>query len=351
MTLSNVLLSILWLALITYTVLGGADFGAGMLELFAVGPSGARQDALIVDSMDPVWEANHVWLIFLLVVFFTAFPPAFADINVILFIPLMLAVIGIVLRGAAFAFKVHGIIERSQVARILSRIFSVASAMTPFFLAVAAAAIASGHIQIQGKNLQTNTGSEWLTPFALTIGAMALTLCVTIAAIYLTLEATSRGDTELAEAFRKRGLIAGALTAALGLLGLLLAPSEASFLWNGMLDHAIPLVIATVLIGLAAAAALWFKRYGWARILIVAVAASLLLTWGVSQFPYLIPPDVQVQNAASPQNTQALLLIGIIIALLIVVPSLWFMFYVFKVKKVAGADVVAHHPTAEPAAE
>jgi cytochrome bd ubiquinol oxidase subunit II len=96
---------------------------------------------------------------------------------------------------------------------------------------------------------------------------------------------------------------------------------------------------------------LWLKRYGWARILIVAVAASLLLTWGVSQFPYLIPPDVQVQNAASPQNTQALLLIGIIIALLIVVPSLWFMFYVFKVKKVAGVDVVAHHPPAEPAAE
>src|SRR6266700_4212110 len=284
MTLSNVLLSILWLALITYTVLGGADFGAGMLELFAVGPSGARQDALIVDSMDPVWEANHVWLIFLLVVFFTAFPPAFADINVILFIPLMLAVIGIVLRGAAFAFKVHGIIERSQVARILSRIFSVASAMTPFFLAVAAAAIASGHIVIQNKSqIVTNTGSYWLTPFALTIGAMALTLCVTIAAIYLTVEATSRGDTELAEAFRKRGLIAGALTAALGLLGLLLAPSEASFLWNGMLDHAIPLVIATVLIGLAAAAALWFKRYGWARILIVAVAAYSLFTWAVSQ--------------------------------------------------------------------
>jgi cytochrome d ubiquinol oxidase subunit II len=351
MTLSNVLLSILWLALITYTVLGGADFGAGMLELFAVGPSGARQDALIDESMDPVWEANHVWLIFLLVVFFTAFPPAFAEINVILFIPLMLAVIGIVLRGAAFAFKMHGIIKRSQTVRVLSRIFSVASAMTPFFLAVAGAAIASGHIQIQGKNLQTNTGSDWLTPFALTIGAMALTLCVTIAAIYLTIEATSREDTELAEAFRKRGLIAGALTAALGLLGLLLAPSEASFLWNGMLDHAIPLVIATVLIGLAAAAALWFRRYRWARILIVAEAAFLLLTWGVSQFPYLIPPDVQVQNAASPQNTQALLLIGIIIALLIVVPSLWFMFYVFKVKKVAGADVVAHHPTAGPAAE
>src|SRR2546423_11533748 len=334
MTLSNVLLSILWLALITYTVQGGADFGAGMLELFAVGPSGARQDALIVDSMDPVWEANHVWLIVLLVVFFTAFPPAFADINVILFIPLMLAVIGIVLRGAAFAFKVHGIIERSQVARILSRIFSVASAMTPFFLAVAAAAIASGHIQIQGNNLQTNTGSDWLTPFALTIGAMALTLCVTIAAIYLTLEATSRGDTELAEAFRKRGLIAGALTAMFGLLGLILSPSEAAFLWHGMLDKAIPVVIVTMLVGVATAAALWFRRYTWARILIVAETAFLLLSWGVSQYPYIIPPDVTAADASSPLETQQFLLVGIIIALVIVVPSLWFLFYVFKLKKI-----------------
>src|SRR5436305_7781615 len=149
MTLSNVLLSILWLALITYTVLGGADFGAGMLELFAVGPSGARQDALIVDSMDPVWEANHVWLIFLLVVFFTAFPPAFADINVILFIPLMLRVIGIVLRGAAFAFKVNGIMKRTQVVRSLRPFFTVARAMTPSFLPLRRPAIASGPTQIQ----------------------------------------------------------------------------------------------------------------------------------------------------------------------------------------------------------
>src|SRR5204862_1234365 len=213
MTLSNVLLSILWLALITYTVLGGADFGAGMLELFAVGPSGARQDALIVDSMDPVWEANHVWLIFLLVVFFTAFPPAFADINVILFIPLLLAVIGIVLRGSSFVFKTHGSIQRNRNVRILSRTFSVASIMTPFFLALAAAAIASGVIVIQNTSqVVTNTGSDWLTPFTLTVGAMALTLCVTISAIYLTVEATGKGETELAEAFRRRGLIAGALT-------------------------------------------------------------------------------------------------------------------------------------------
>ena len=235
MTIADVLLSILWLALFIYAIFGGADFGAGMLELFAVGESGERQAALIDESIGPVWESNHVWLIFLLVVFFTAFPPAFAAINVVLFIPLLLAVIGIVLRGSSFVFKTHGSIQRNRNVKILSRTFSVASAMTPFFLALVGAAIASGVIVIQNESqVVTNTGSEWLTPFTLTVGAMALSLCVTISAIYLTVEATSRGQNDLAEAFRRRGLIAGALTAVFGLLGLILSPSEAaiSLAWN-----------------------------------------------------------------------------------------------------------------------
>jgi len=244
-------------------------------------------------------------------------------------------VIGIVLRGSSFVFKTHGIIRRSRNARILSRTFSVASAMTPFFLALTGAAIASGVIVIRNASqVSTNTGSDWLTPFTLTVGAMALALCVTISAIYLTVEATSRGQSDLAEAFRLRGLIAGALTAVLGLLGLILSPSEAAFLWHGMLDKAIPFVIITMLVGIATAAALWFRRYGWARILIVAETALLLLSWGVSQYPYIIPPDVTAANASSPQETQQFLLVGIIIALIIVIPSLWFLFYVFKLKKI-----------------
>ena len=163
---------------------------------------------------------------------------------------------------------------------------------------------------------------------------MALSLCVTISAIYLTVEATSRGQNDLAEAFRRRGLIAGALTAVFGLLGLILSPSEAAFLWHGMLDKAIPVVIVTMLVGLATAAALWFKRYVWARVLVVALTAFLLLSWGVSQYPYIIPPDVTDANASSPLETQQFLLVGIIIALIIVIPSLWFLFYVFKLKKI-----------------
>ncbi len=340
MTIADVLLGILWLALFIYTIFGGADFGAGMLELFAFGESGARQGALIDESIGPVWETNHVWLIFLLVVFFSAFPPAFAAVNVVLFIPLLLAVIGIVLRGSSFVFKTHGIIRRSRNVKILNRTFSIASAMTPFFLALAGAAIASGVIVIQNKNqLVTNTGSDWLTPFTLTVGAMALTLCVTIAAIYLTVEATTRGGTELAETFRRRGLVAGALTAVFGLLGLILSPSEAVFLWNGMLNKAIPIVIITMLVGIATAAALWFRRYVWARVLVVALTALLLLSWGMSQYPYIIPPNVTDANASSPLPTQQFLLVGIIIALIVVIPSLWYLFYVFKLKKVE-TDVV-----------
>jgi cytochrome bd ubiquinol oxidase subunit II len=334
MSLAYILLAILWLALIIYTVLGGADFGAGMLELFAVGPTGIRQEALIDESIDPVWEANHVWLIVLLVILFSAFPSAFAAINIILFIPLVLAVIGIVLRGSAFAFRVHGIITRQRTVNLLGRIFSAASIITPFFLAVCAAAIASGHIIIVGNNPQTNLGSEWVTPFTLTIGAMALSLCVTIAAIYMTVEASARGDSELAEAFRQRGLIAGALVAVFGVLGLLQAPSEAPVLWHGMLDHALILIIATMLIGVGAALALWTRRYQLARILIIGETAFLLGTWGVSQLPYLIPPDVTVTSAASSQSTMLTLLVGLIIALIIVIPSFWLLFYVFKFKKV-----------------
>ena len=174
---------------------------------------------------------------------------------------------------------------------------------------------------------------------------MALALCVTISAIYMTVEATTRGETELAEAFRRRGLVAGALTAVFGLVGLFLSPSEATSLWNGMLDKAIPVVIITMLVGIATAAALWFRRYVWARVLVVILTAGLLLSWGMSQYPYIIPPDVTDANASSPLETQQFLLVGVIIALIIVIPSLWFLFYVFKLKKIEpdARDVAQPH--------
>jgi cytochrome d ubiquinol oxidase subunit II len=211
-------------------------------------------------------------------------------------------------------------------------VFSFSSIITPFFLGLSAAAVASGQIRARGVAVQTDLGSSWLTPFALTIGLMAVALCATLAAIFLTVEAANDKDFAMAEAYRQRGLIAGAVTAVLGAVGLILSPFYAPVLWQGMLSHALPLVIATMLIGIGTAVALFYRYYYIARVLIVGETAFLLGSWGVSQIPYLVPPDITVEGGAGATSTLLLLLIGIIIGMIIVIPSMLFLFYIFKLK-------------------
>ncbi|GAC1389654.1 MAG: cytochrome d ubiquinol oxidase subunit II [Ktedonobacteraceae bacterium] len=328
-SLPYVVMSVLWFALITYAVFGGADFGAGIWDALATGAKAREQQALIDDALGPVWETNHVWLIFLVVGLFSGFPGAFATLVSVLFFPLTLALIGTVLRGSAFIFRTHGLRKTSG---IWSHVFSFSSVLTPFFLGVAAAAVAEGKIRNLGPETQANLGSLWLTPFALTIGVLSLALCATIAAIFLTVEATNQNKTDLVVIFRIRGLIAGAVTAVLGAAGLLEASSQAPVLWQGMIAHAIPIVIATMLIGIGAAAALYFGYYRISRALIIAEAAFMLGSWGVSQIPYIIPPKLTVDAAASSPSTQLLLLIGIIIGMAIILPSILLLFYLFKYK-------------------
>lgn len=336
MSLPYLLLSIIWFALIAYAIFGGADFGAGIWDLLAFGPGSKEQHRLIDQALGPVWEANHVWLVFLVVGLFSAFPAPFSFISIVLFIPLTLALIGTVLRGSAFIFRTHGLRDAGPAMEIWTRIFDFSSVLTPFFLGLSAAAVASGRIRIKGAVAQTDLGSLWLTPFTITIGLMACSLCATLAAIYLTVEATNNQEHDLAEAFRLRGLIAGAITALLGAIGLWLSSSAAPLLWKGMLDHALPLVIITMVIGLAAAATLFWRYYLLARAFIVAETAFLLGSWGVSQIPYLIPPDITVEAGAGVPSTLLLLLIGVIVGLLITLPSIWLLFSIFKLKSNVG---------------
>lgn len=333
-SLPYITISVLWIALIIYAVFGGADYGAGIWDLLAFGPREPRIHELIDSALGPVWETNHVWLVFLVVGLFSGFPRAFATLVAVLFFPLTLALIGSVLRGSAFVFRTHGL--RRTSTRMWNRVFSFASIITPFFLGVSAAAVASGQIPPAGPKAQANLGSLWLTPFALTIGFLSLALCATVAAIFLTVEATNDKEDELAAAFRTRGLISGAITAVLGALGLALAPSQAPILWSGMLNHAIPLVIVTMLIGLGTAGTLYFGYYRLARALIIAEAAFMLGSWGVSQIPYIIPPHVTVDAAASSPSTMLLLLIGITIGMIIIIPSILLLFYIFKYKGSMG---------------
>ena len=330
MDIAVVALSILWLALITYAVLGGADFGAGIWDIFAVGKKRTRQRELINQAIGPVWEANHVWLIFLIVGLFTVFPSAFASLSIALFIPLTVVLVGIVLRGAAFIFRTYEIDAASRTAAIWSRIFSSTSLVTPFFLGTSAAAVASGHLLPANGVAEANLGSAWLTPFALTIGAMAVTLFASLAAVYLTQEASRQNETELAEIYRQRGLIVGGITAVLGALGLILSPFESPLLWDGLLNRSLPVVIATMLIGLLTAALLFFRRYGLARLAIIGEVAFLLGSWGLSQYPYIIPPHVTIANAANDPSVIGALVVCMLIGMALLLPSLYYLFSVFK---------------------
>lgn len=328
-SLPYIIISVLWFALIAYAVFGGADFGAGIWEIFTSGPTAKEQHALIDGALGPVWEVNHIWLVFLVVGLFSGFPGAFASIVAVLFFPLTLALIGTVLRGSAFIFRTHGL---RKTAGIWSRVFSFSSILTPFFLGVSAASVAEGKIQALGPRTQADLGSLWLTPFALTIGVLSLALCATIAAIFLTVEATNNNKKDLVVMFRRRGLIAGAVTAVLGALGLFEASFQAPTIWQGMINHALPLVIATMIIGAGAATALYLGYYRISRVLIIAEAAFMLGSWGVSQIPYIIPPKLTVDAAASSPSTQLLLLIGVIIGMAIILPSILLLFYIFKYK-------------------
>ena len=333
MTLAYVMLAILWLALIAYAVLGGADFGAGFWDLLYIGNKDVskRRHEFINHALGPVWEANHVWLIFLIVGLFTAFPSVFSTLSIVLFLPFTLALIGIVLRGAAFIFRVYGTRSGKFGAVIWGGVFSFASIITPFFLGASAAAVASGRIRVTSAPVQADmTGSTWLTPFAIVVGLMAVALCAVLSSVYLSVEAKQAQDKELEDMFRQRAIIAGAVTAVLGALGLILSTSEDPLLWQGLLGHAIPVVIATMIVGLATAAALFTRHYRIARVLVIIETAGLLGSWGISQLPYLIPPDVTVESAANSQSVLEVLLIGTIIGMVLLLPSLYYLFSVFK---------------------
>ena len=286
---------------------------------------------MINHALGPVWEANHVWLIFLIVGLFNVFPSAFYSLSIALFIPFTIVLIGIVLRGAAFIFQYYAIRAKGTFARTWSRVFSATSVITPFFLGMSAAAVASGNLLPPDGIPRATYIVGWTSPFALVIGALAVTLCATIAAVYLTVEARDNAhDEQLAEEYHLRALTAGGVTAVLGLLGLLLSVSEAPILWQGMLNHGVLVVIVTMIIGLLTALALFTRRYRLARVLIIAEAAFMLGAWGLAQFPYIIPPHATIDNSSNDPAVIGILLVCTAIGMVIVIPSLYYLFSVFK---------------------
>ena len=311
-------------ALTGYVVLGGADFGAGFWDLTAGGAErGAPVRAMIKRSMAPVWEANHVWLIFLLVILWTAFPEAFGSIMSTLAVPIFLAGLGIILRGGAFALK--GEAATIAEARALGATFALSSVLVPFFLGATAGAIAAGRVPV--GNAAGDELTSWTGPVSLFVGVLAVAMGAHLAAVFLGADARRAGRPELVRAFRRRALGSGAVTGALALAGLVVVNSEVPDLYDGLTSGlGLACVIVSALAGLITLAFEWTERFELARLSGAAAVATILAGWAAAQEPYLLPPDLTVTEAAAPDATLSALLIASALGMLLLIPALVWLF-------------------------
>jgi len=297
---TRVAAAILFAGIVLYAVFGGADFGAGFWDLTAGGAArGSRPRALIERSLGPVWEANHVWLIFCLVVLWTAFPEGFASVTATLYIPLGLAALGIVLRGAGFAFR--KVVVGTSAQRAAGAAFASSSVVTPFFLGAVAGGIASGRVPT-GTAGGDALGS-WVNPTGMLGGVLAVFTCAYLAAVFLTAEARTRHLDDLVEWFRRRAFVAAGAAGLTSLAGIVVLERDAHHLFERLLGPGLPLVIVSGAAGLSALVLLGRSSPVAVRLLAVGAVACVVVGWGVAQYPYLLGTHLTLARAAAPSST------------------------------------------------
>jgi len=322
--LEELCLALMLLGLTAYVVLGGADFGAGFWDLTAGGAErGARVRGMVKRSIAPVWEANHVWLIFVLAVFWTAFPVAFGSVMSTLAVPLLLAALGIILRGAAFA--VRGEAATIAEARALGAVFALASVLTPFFLGAAVGGIASGEVPV--GNAVGDAVDSWLNPTAALTGTLAVATGAYLAAVFLAADSVRAGLPDLVRAFKRRALGAGVAAGALAIGGLLIVREDARPLYDGLTEGGgLAMVIVSALLGVGTMALVWRERFGWARVTASGAVTAIVAGWAFAQSPDLLPGQLTLDEAAASDATLVAVLIGLGAGALVLVPSLVLLF-------------------------
>jgi cytochrome bd ubiquinol oxidase subunit II len=315
--------AVLWVGVTLYAVFGGADFGGGFWALVAGnGERGRRAHALIDWAIGPVWEANHVWLIFMLVTLWTGFPEAFSSVMSTLFIPLSLAALGIVLRGAGFAFQ--RVAARSSARRFAEWSFAVSSVVTPFFMGTVVGAVASGRVPV--GNAAGDAVTSWLNPVSLVLGVLFVATGAYLAAVFLVSEARRFGDPDLVGYFALRARAAAVVAGALAVAGIFALHSDARFIYDGLTSEALPLVLASVVCGLGAMVLLWRGALRGVRPLAVAAVVAVIWGWGVAQYPYLLPQTLTIDEGAGASETLTAVLVVFGLAVVIVLPALALLF-------------------------
>jgi cytochrome d ubiquinol oxidase subunit II len=344
---------IMLIALVVYTLLGGADFGAGVWDLLATGPRRARQRDVLAHAIGPIWEANHVWLIVVIVLMFTCFPPAFAAIMTALHVPILLVLLGIVLRGSSFVFRTYTPPDRVRARALWGEVFAIASLLTPVMLGVTLGALATGRLLWDDRGVYISGFIEpWaLSPLCWSVGLFTLAIFAYLAAVYLCAEDEPFVATDplaevgqaapsppgadaaaLREDFRIRALAAAVAVGVLAGVTWLLAVREAPLLSRELWASwwAIPLQIATGLAAVTALWALWTRRYALARAAAVLQVTLIVVGYGAAIFPYLVVPQVTIEASAAPARMHRLVLGALAAGAVILLPSLWYLLRSFK---------------------
>ncbi|MGH9120542.1 MAG: cytochrome d ubiquinol oxidase subunit II [Acidimicrobiales bacterium] len=313
----------LWLAVTAYALTGGADFGGGIWDLLAGGPRrGMAVRALIDDSINPVWEANHVWLIIDLVILWTAFPPAFAAITSTLFVPLSLVALGTLLRGSGFALR--KLVRGVTLQTVTGGVFALSSVITPLFLGAAVGAIATGRVPATGTGGEI---SSWTSPTSWLLGALAVSAFAYLAAVYLVNEARRRDLPELERYFRIRALVAAVVTGAVGGASLVYLHTSAPRTFHNLVEgRGLPLFAASVVLGGAAVVLLLARRSKIVRPVAAGAFAAMIWGWGAAQYPYLLPRSMTLMAGAAPQATLVAETVVVGAMVLLLVPSFLYLF-------------------------
>lgn len=322
MNVADVAAALMFLGVVAYAILGGADFGSGVWDLLA---GDARQGAHLRSQIDrsigPVWEANHVWLVYVLVFLWTGFPTAFGAIMTTLFVPWLLAGLGIVLRGGAFAFRKFS--STLAEARLHGIVFAASSVVTPFFLGMIAGAIASGRVPADGTG---DIWTSWTGPTSWVGGVLAVLTVSFLAATFLAADAQRGGRTELADDIGTKAFWSGLVTGAAALAAAVAIELDAETLADGLHGRGLVFVIGSAAAGLATLALLRRRSWAWARVTAVAAVGAIVVGWGVAQYPDLLVDELTIDDGAGARST----LIGLIVvfgaAAVTAVPALVWLF-------------------------
>jgi cytochrome d ubiquinol oxidase subunit II len=335
---------VLFFGVTAYALFGGADFGAGFWDLTAGGAErGERPRAIVDHSIGPVWEANHVWLIFCLVVLWTAFSTTFSSIMLTLFVPMTIAALGIVIRGSSFAFRKAVFTTRDR--RNFGAAFAASSVLVPFCMGAVAGAIASGRVPAGG--IAGDPWDSWINATSILGGVLAVVVVAYLAAVYLTYDAHRLGDREMTEYFRRRAVVAAVVTGVVAFAGIFVLRADARYVFDGLTSRALPIVILSAVCGVGSLALLLRRFHRGARMLAAGAVATVVIAWGVAQWPYLLPTSLKVSAGAAPDATLQTVLLVFVIAAVVVLPSIGLLFVLDQKGLLPGEGVETPAPSSE----